>query len=795
MNPEAALRPYGEYEPEAQASGGHLTDYWQVVARRLWLVLLIFSVTTASAVWAVSRQRTYYQAHLAFQINDPMQRTRSLTPGARFSGMEIFVDPIQSEIQVLRSAPVANKVVEALGLRFMPASPDIPRSSLVRDVTVAPDTPDGDYVLAYDAAGRMAQFRSAGGTVLGSAPVGSVIEAAGLRFTLQPPPGESREYPLLLRPREQAAQIVRGQTSATPRENTNIVDATYTSTDPVLAPKIMNATAEALRNYGAERVKVAASAEVRFIEEQLTTAREQLHGSLERIQDFKKSQAFTNLSAEEQALVERGEQLRRQIEELDGERSSFSRLTQEIERGGLAETDLAKLTAQIGASSNPSIGASVDRIRGLQEDRLKVLTSGSKRPDHPEVRAIDEQIRSTERDLVEAIRGHVQNLTRRLEEPSRQLQELEHRQRQFPELESQLQKLELQQSVEQGTYQFILSQLYQAKITEAVASPYVDIIDPAVGASRIGPRGRMNVLLGALLGLLLGVGAAFFLEYLDRTVRTSADVEQLLAIPVLGVIPRLRRVGRDDVGHKPIPLIVALDPLDPAAEAYRNLRMNLTFMRTDDQSIRSLTFSSPGPDEGKSTTALNFAVMLAQQGLRVLLMDADLRRPMLHHALDLLREPGLTNLLIGDASPREALRPNVLPNLDLLPAGPFPPNPSELLNSKTMGRLLEEFEGKYDQVIVDSPPILAVTDAAVLAARTDGLVLVMRSGETEQRGAERAVEQLRRIGVRVLGAVLNGVSTTSSDDSYYLQYYHRYQPQRPKRWTRIRNRLEKVRFW
>ncbi|MBI4520021.1 MAG: polysaccharide biosynthesis tyrosine autokinase, partial [Gemmatimonadetes bacterium] len=450
-------------------------------------------------------------------------------------------------------------------------------------------------------------------------------------------------------------------------------------------------------------------------------------------------------------------------------------------------------STEIGGSSNPSLGAYLDGVRTLQQDRLRILTSGSLTPDHPEVQAIDQQIERAQRDLVEAVRSHLETLTRRLEDFSRQLQEVERRQRQFPGLESELQRLQLEQSVDQQTYQFILSQFYQAKIAEAVSSAYVDVIDPAVGATRIGPRGQLNMLLGALLGLILGVGAAFFLEYLDRTVRTSADVESLLGIPVLGVIPRLRRMVPEQPvdGRKPVPLIVAMDPLDPAAEAYRNLRMNLTFMRSDEQPLRSITFTSPGPDEGKSTTALNFAVMLAQQGLRVLLIDADLRRPMLHRALDVLREPGLTSLLIGDATPREAVRPNILPNLDALTAGPFPPNPSELLNSKSMRRLLEEFESKYDQVIIDSPPALAVTDAAVLGAQTDGLVLVFRSGETEQRGAERAVEQLRRIGVRILGSVLNGVSTTTSEDSYYLQYYYQYQPQSTRR-GRVRKGLAKV---
>jgi capsular exopolysaccharide synthesis family protein len=243
------------------------------------------------------------------------------------------------------------------------------------------------------------------------------------------------------------------------------------------------------------------------------------------------------------------------------------------------------------------------------------------------------------------------------------------------------------------------------------------------------------------------------------------------------------------------PLVVALDPLDPAAEAYRNLRMNLMFMSTSDDPIRTVLFTSPGPNEGKSTTALNFGVMLAQQGQRVLLLDADLRRPSLHRALDILREPGLTNLLVGDAELREAIRPNVLPNLDFLPSGPFPPNPSELLSSKAMKRLLEALEGKYGHIVLDSPPILAVTDSSVLGAHSDGVVVVLRSGETEQKAAERSVDQLKRIGVRVFGAVLNEVAASTPEESYYLQYYYSYRPGPGGRSSKLKGTITKARSW
>ena len=386
-------------------------------------------------------------------------------------------------------------------------------------------------------------------------------------------------------------------------------------------------------------------------------------------------------------------------------------------------------------------------------------------------------------------------LSGQIEDEQSQLNEIRADQANFPELENRLDELNIQLGLDQETVRFLTSQQYQAQITSAAASAYVNVVDSASGAYPVTAGGQTNLLLGAVLGLILGIGAAFFLEYLDRTVRTSADVEMLLSIPVLGVIPKLRKVQPESEAEDSrtgVPLLVALDPLDPAAEAYRSLRMNLTFMSTEDKPIRTLLFSSPGPSEGKSTSSINYAVMLAQQGERVLLVDADIRRPALHRAMDVLREPGLTNLLVGDADVREALRPSVLPNVDLLPSGPFPPNPSELLNSKKMKQLLREFEGTYDQIILDSPPILAVTDSAMLGTHTDGVVLVLRSGHTEQRAAERAVDQVRRVGVRILGAVLNEVASATEEESHYMQYYYSYHPKERTGWKKLAQSLQKI---
>ena len=802
MTSEPTRRPFGDPDPERVGGAPHLSDYWQVIARRLWLVFTVFAVTAASSIWAVSRQRVFFQGNMTLQVNDPLERQRGLVVGGRVSGMDIFVDPIESEIQVLGSSSIASVVADSVGLRLRRVPGQALRSEIVQDVWVAPDATNGRYQVLYDSDGQSAVFRMADGTVLGTAPVGGILDAGIVRFTLHAPPEESRTYDMDIVP----ASAVTGEVSfsASPRESTNIIDVSLIHADPVLIPRILNQAGMALREKGAERVRRSAQADIEFVNDRLNAQREQLTRSMDAIRDFKKTQAFTNLSARERALVDRSEILAADIEKWDAQRQVLADLVRTINGRGIGSVDLSAVLAQLPEGSGAQVRSIIASVQSQQTEERRLLTEDRKSPGHPQVVAVRAETQALGKDLVEAAGASLRVVETQLANLTKEQAEVRLEQSQFPDLEGELQALEAQRTLDRENYQFLLSQLYQAQITQAAASPYLEILDPAVGAFEIQGRGRINVFLGALLGLILGVGAAFFLEYLDRTVRTSSDVESLLGIPVLGVIPRLRRID-DPQEEEPapptrapgIPLIVAMDPLDPAAEAYRNLRMNLTFMGKDEQPIRTILFSSPGPSEGKSTTAVNFAVMIAQQGQKVLLIDADLRRPSLHRALDILREPGLTNLLIGDSEPRETIRPNVLPNLDFIPSGPFPPNPSELLNSKAMARILEEFEGRYDQIVIDSPPVLAVTDAAVMAVHTDGAVLVLRSGETEQRAAERSVEQLRRLGVRVFGAVLNEVSGGSADDSYYLQYYYSYHPSGSgsgSGWQRLREGLSRVKF-
>lgn len=294
-------------------------------------------------------------------------------------------------------------------------------------------------------------------------------------------------------------------------------------------------------------------------------------------------------------------------------------------------------------------------------------------------------------------------------------------------------------------------------------SNFLSVVEPAqLPAQPVGPRVASNVLLAAAIGLVVSALAAFALEYLDDTIKTAEDVQQTLNLTPLGSIARIE--GRD----YPDLLVAARHPRSTITEAYRMLRTNLQYSAVD-APLRTLMVTGAEPLDGKSLTAANLAVVLAHAGQRVILVDADLRRPAQHQIFDLDNHIGLTSLLLDPGMTlARALLPTKVERLYLLASGPLPPNPSELLGSRRMGDVIALLRQEADIVLFDSPPVLAVTDPAVLAARLDGTLLVVRAGRTRRAVARQARDTLTGLGARVVGVCLNNLPRRSA--GYYYAY-------------------------
>ncbi len=322
-------------------------------------------------------------------------------------------------------------------------------------------------------------------------------------------------------------------------------------------------------------------------------------------------------------------------------------------------------------------------------------------------------------------------------------------------------------------YQLIYSQLVKSEqdlaMAEARSGGGVRIADPAVAPLEpTQPKVWLNTLLAGIVGLLVATGVAFLIEYLDDTVKTSEDLEQATSLPTLGTA-RVFPVERDGKGHNPS--LIAANPRLHFGEAYRTLRTNLQFA-TLNHKCEAVLVTSAGPGEGKSFTISNLAVVFAQAGKRVLIADSDIRRPTLHKYFNVSNEIGLTNLLLADDQSR--VNPFVqrtgYSGLRLLASGPLPPNPTELLSSPQMARAVAALKDEADIVLFDSPPVLAVSDAAILSALVDGVILVAGAGQSRVKAIARAKEAISLPGVVVLGTVLNRVKV--GGDGYYYYNYH-----------------------
>jgi non-specific protein-tyrosine kinase len=347
--------------------------------------------------------------------------------------------------------------------------------------------------------------------------------------------------------------------------------------------------------------------------------------------------------------------------------------------------------------------------------------------------------------------------------------------RQIQDIQSQISALQGQINTWQATFA-----QYQLLLGDSGVNVLEQIEKAPLPRTPVGSNWITQVLLAAAIGMALAVGAAFLVEYLDDTLKSPEDVTSVTGLVTLGAITRI-------VGDMPSDKLITIrHPKSPISEAYRVMRTNIQFS-TLDQPAKSLVVTSPNPMEGKSTTLANLGVVVAQSGKKVILVDSDLRRPMLHKIFQVPNREGLTGALLQDEPLLDGeLQDTGVDNLRVLTSGPLPPNPSELLGSQRMHHLIERLEGQADVVLFDTPPALPVTDAAVLAVQTDGVLMVADAGKTRRMVARQAVESLRNVGANLLGVVVNRLSARGSGGYYYYHYYYYSEDNRGRRRKRKR---------
>ncbi|MEE8134300.1 MAG: polysaccharide biosynthesis tyrosine autokinase [Gemmatimonadales bacterium] len=742
----------------------HLKDIWVVIVRHWFLVLLITGLVAGGAAFTGRDAIPQYRSTLTLQV------TSSKTAFGRMDDIDVdpvalLTDPVLSEALILSTQALARAVVDHLALRVAVDDPAIPRGNVMANVVVDSSAVLAPFSIVHQAGGEGWSLLNGSGSTIATGTYGARAQGPGFAFDVLPKGQGPGTVGFRIVHRDEAAGWVRAGLSYQVRQATSAFDVSFVGTDPSLVPFVLNGAASQLRIDGVQRLSAAIGRRAEFIRDAMDSTERGLRFVLDTIQRFKETRNVTDLTAEEGALVQT-------IAAVDrdrlGVRVRISTLESAIEAGTENLPALNRLAAVDAVQFNAALAFQINRLLNLYEER-RSLTAGAfgLGSDNPQVQTLEAEITDAHTALAEAARTALEALHRRDSALGDNVAELRHQLSGYADAGNELARIEISASTLQETARWLRAQHQLVQLQQASLGPYVTVLDGASRPVRIGTSLQQKVFLGVFVGLLIGIGGAFFLEYLDQTIKTSADVERVLHTPVLGQIPYELALSGGRRGSNRIVTTTELPHDDPATEAFRALRTNITFVGAE-RPLQLIVVSSPGPGEGKTTITANLALTLANAGSRTVLIDGDLRRPTQHRAFGIVQEPGLTDVLVGDAKLVEVIRLDLADNLDVVPAGKIPPNPSELLGSDAMRGVLDDLRKDYEYIIMDSPPVLPVTDAVIAAASSDATVIVLRSGETEEVAALRAFEQLDRVKARVAGVVLNGL--TPRFDHHYAYY-------------------------
>ena len=783
-------------------------EAWAVVRRNRGIIVAAVAVCVALGAAYTAVATPKYQAIASVRIDEkqsPLQRLEM------FEGMDNGSE-VSTEMEVLRSRTLAEAVVDSLQLRVRLERPRRTlRSAMFDRLRVIDGAPSGTYALDRTAPGRFVLTDRRTGARLGDVAVGTVamFPAAGLELRLAPDAAEQGEIRFRVYSQRDAVDALRKATNVSrPSRDANIVLVKYEAADPELVRDVPNALAHGFIAERRDVQKTEARSTVRFLREQLDTLSVQLAASEDALRDFRQDAKVVSLEAEATSQVTQLAAAQAQRNEIEAERAALSRLLDEVRVAAANRQpgDPSPYRRLLGFPTllrNQTATSFLNALTQVEDQRAELLARRT--PRDPDVAALTQRVVEIETQLQSLTTTYLDGLASQVTSADAVLARFNGQLAQIPAKEVQFVRLQRRPKVLEEIYTLLQSRLKEAEITQAVEDPSVRVVDPAILPERpVRPVAQLNLILAAAVGLVLGIVLSFVREQMDSAVHTREDVQTATGINVLGLIPRIvAAVGstagmREASGHRfasrfslarlsPFAgmrsqssggddphegrLVTSTDPRNPVSEAYRALRTNITFANPD-QPPRTMVFTSPMPGDGKSTSAANLAITLAQQGQRVLLVDADLRRGLLNNLFDLPRDPGLSNVLLAGTPIETAVRTVDLGaggRFDFLGTGTLPPNPAELLGSEKMRVLIAALEQRYDAILFDSPPLNLVTDAALLGTACDGVVLVGRAGVTTATGLAYAIDQLRAVRAPVLGAVLNDVDF-KRDMRYYGEY-------------------------
>jgi exopolysaccharide transport family protein len=725
--------------PEFLSHESALGEYFRVLVKRKWTILAcLFTIFSLVAI-ASLRMTPVYEASGSIEINKPDSGLVNFNNSPTFN--VDYYDPteLETEVMILQSDLLALQVVKELGLDRRPEfggkTPSLPST-----LDLAPDPLQGDPART---SALVSSFRS------------------NLKVSLTP--------------------------------NTHIIKVSFRSPDKELTASVVNTL---MSTYTENNFKSRFDSTMQasdWLSKQLVDLQMKVETSQEKLVRYQKEHEILGIDEKQNIITSKLDELNKALTAAESERMDKESVYRLVQSGD-ADT-IASAASALDASGAGTQAASglLESLRA-KEAEVKIQAaelSTQFGPSYPKVAQLNQQLKEIDVEILAEtkkvaakIRGQYMAALQR----ENMLHEALEKQKQEANKlnESAIQYSILKRDLEsyRQLYEGLMEKMKEAGVSAGLKSNNFRIVDVARAPTYpIEPNIPRNLAFAFMLGLTSGVGLAFLLEGLDNTVRTTEQAQMISGLPPLGMIPMGSRTAREGAPAKrlviasskeAVELITQVRPQSQMAESYRALRTSLLLSNLG-APPKVIMITSALPQEGKTTTSINCAVVLAQKGVRVLLIDADLRRPSIHKTLGMGPRSGLSNVLTGSAKIEQAItRSPVLPNLWVLPAGTPPPNPAELLASTNMRDLLEELRGQYDHIVVDTPPTLSVTDAVVLSPRADAIVLVIRSGQTTKQALRRSRDILMQVNAKVSGVLLNAVDLSSPDYYYYYEYQGKY---------------------
>uniref|UniRef100_A0A7C6EHP6 non-specific protein-tyrosine kinase n=1 Tax=candidate division WOR-3 bacterium TaxID=2052148 RepID=A0A7C6EHP6_UNCW3 len=759
-------------------------DYIDIIYKRRLLIIICVIVASFSALLISLQLPKVYEAKVRFKLElseaKPVFFTELYTPQR--------VDPVESELEIIRSRALARSVVKKLGLNFVINNHG---RAFFDSIQVNDNFPAGRYLIKMEDDRNFVVYNSKE-EILGKGSVGENFSSNGLRFILKEKP--TRDYlEFSITNIEKATEDLMHNISASQIKNTSLVLLKARSTLPELAAKIANSLSQEYILYTLESLRESARGSKEFIETQIKIFGTELDSAEENLRRYKQQSGVFLLSETAKEIINAVAQFEvereKAVVELHETESSIKKLESELAKDEASYGYYKRMASFPTISNSPLIITLKEQLKNLEIQKQEYQNDPVKlRQIQEQIAQVEQEINQTSKQILQAgpsvgdpvfqalitniinSETHLIALQSRVDALNQIIEKHNRRLKQLPEAEVNLAQLERQKKANEEIYTMLLSKLEESKIAEAMQISQARIIDHAIVPDRpVEPKPKQNAILGFLIGLLIGVGGAFLLEYIDTTVKTSKEIEDLTGISVLATVPLVKNKH-----HIDIPTIQ--EPYSDIAESYRILRTNLAFSAAA-RPIKSLLVTSTIPQEGKTTTCLNLGITLSQQGHKVVMLDCDFRRPKLHNYFrDIVKDNhnGLTDVLINRIKLKDAIVKSQFENLYFITSGTIPSNPAELLGSNRMVDILNDLKGNFDYVLIDAPPALGIADARVLGKVCDAILVVVMSGKTNRDAVLEVKDELERAGEKIIGYVLNGVDVGQRYYRHRYYYYRHY---------------------